>query len=994
MKKRKYYGFLIFCILFCLPSTFLYSQEEKRFALLIGNSEYQYTKALANPVNDATDMAQLLKSVGFHVKLELNATNAQMHKAVRDFFELLTSQKADVALFYYAGHGMEHEGVNYLIPINADIKNSYELLDKALSMDRVIEGLRRAGTKFNLVLLDACRDNPFLGNTRSSSRGLAVISSGGSGNMFVFATEPGSVAQDGEGRNSPFTKALLDHIQTPDLEIRHLITEVQRSVERQTNGRQRPWMNTSFTGEFYFIRAEQQLAKIKKQEEELNKELRILEQEILKRTEEIQKAKTLEERRRLEAEQIRAKAQESARLLEAERLTELRKKTEQILLERSAQEVLKREMEKQLSEQQASLSRRAAERRAELERLRKQSQQKDYFEMMRTIATIKGSLLDIASRFDQLKKKSLADLEEIHRKQIEQYIKENPRDPWETKSEYENRINYEIAKLKQVQEKEKSEQERRIENQHIAETQELNIKLNEVKEELRKTRITLGIESTQVTVEEFNPNEKLFPVNVFVNDPRFAFKISTSYKIQSRDRDVLRREYYRVYSASQSGGFTANVELGCYEIAPDVWAIRPIQTRVINLLENDTVLISTADGMGLPSSSYYTVSAGGNEKLYYIKPGKVNEFSSWVWISSDTTEEIKITRNDAPFGKSNYVYYLDKEYLGPGWFKFEWNTKETITYLEIQKGINSPIFLSKAQGVQRIPLLIFVGLPPESNIQIGGTTYASRDNTAMIPIAVDNYPLIMVSSPWLIQDIRISFSSPIRNDSVVWIDLSSSTPLFAGRLNVEKNAITVVEVYDTYNRLVSEIEEEKPFKPGIYQIAFRKKYDPYISEIEKVIIEPFKRTWIRKPNIEYSARFQLEQAQMKLGTVNEKIQKSNYQNIFGWSMLALAAAGIYGSIYSYNRIQEATDAYHRADITETALHYRSEVKQNAGLFSISIGFGTGGAILGGYLLLTNSNRSALIQEQRELENKIKLLKETVDRQISQNSLFAAAAKYW
>ena len=175
---------------------------KNRYALVIGNGEYQTMTRLANPVNDATDIATELVGFGFNVDLVTNATLGEMTRSVNQFVSTIgRAQDVEAALFYYAGHGVQYDGSNYLIPVNTDIRGSYELLDKALAMDSVVRGLEASQSAFNLVILDACRDNPF-SVTRGGERGLSVMSTSKRGSMLVFATSPGDVAQDGVGETA------------------------------------------------------------------------------------------------------------------------------------------------------------------------------------------------------------------------------------------------------------------------------------------------------------------------------------------------------------------------------------------------------------------------------------------------------------------------------------------------------------------------------------------------------------------------------------------------------------------------------------------------------------------------------------------------------------------------------------------------------------------------------------------------------------------------
>lgn len=234
-----------------------YAATDKRVALVIGNGAYQNAIQLPNPAADADAIAQALELLDFDVVRGLDLDHDGMRGAVREFSGKL--EGADVALFFYAGHGMQVFDNNYLIPVDAALEQESDLDFSAVKVDLVLRQMERE-PRVKIVILDACRDNPFekqlarsMGKTRSTkglSRGLAEISPAG-GTLIAFATDPGDVALDGEGKHSPFTTALLRHLQTPGLEIGVMMTRVRGDVFRETKERQRPWTNTSLTGEFY-----------------------------------------------------------------------------------------------------------------------------------------------------------------------------------------------------------------------------------------------------------------------------------------------------------------------------------------------------------------------------------------------------------------------------------------------------------------------------------------------------------------------------------------------------------------------------------------------------------------------------------------------------------------------------------------------------------------------------------------------------------------------
>jgi len=228
-------------------------RPERRVALIVGNAAYQISP-LDNPVNDATDVDAGLKRAGFQTTLLRNATLAQMREATRRFADQLTT--ADVALIYFAGHGIESRGRNYMVPVNADLKFEHELLDQAFDANQwleMLEGIRSANAdRVNIVILDACRNNNLIG-ARSLSRGLGRLDAP-SGTFLAYSTAPGKVAADGPRgqRNSPFTKHLLQAMQQPNQPIEEVFKEVRRNVSRETAGAQVPWESTSLTGFFSF----------------------------------------------------------------------------------------------------------------------------------------------------------------------------------------------------------------------------------------------------------------------------------------------------------------------------------------------------------------------------------------------------------------------------------------------------------------------------------------------------------------------------------------------------------------------------------------------------------------------------------------------------------------------------------------------------------------------------------------------------------------------
>lgn len=224
--------------------------NDRRLALIIGNAAYD-KNPLENPVNDARAMAEALGKLGFKVRKLENANLRQMEDAVRAFGDDLAQGGA--GLFFYAGHGMQVKGSNYLIPIGELPRDEDDVPYKAFNADMLLDRMETAGNPINIVILDACRDNPFVKRkTRSTAGGLAQMNAG-KGTLIAFATAPGKTASDGSGNNGLYTEHFLRTVKQPGLKVEDVFKRVRAGVEKESVGAQVPWENTSLTGDFYFI---------------------------------------------------------------------------------------------------------------------------------------------------------------------------------------------------------------------------------------------------------------------------------------------------------------------------------------------------------------------------------------------------------------------------------------------------------------------------------------------------------------------------------------------------------------------------------------------------------------------------------------------------------------------------------------------------------------------------------------------------------------------
>ena len=255
---------LILALIFTLGSASVFAQravrvkprtpgtDEQRVALVIGNSAYTRISKLRNPVNDARAMARVLKQSGFQVTTLIDANRRKMLRAITSFGKKL--RNGGVGMFYFAGHGVQARGRNYLVPLGAEVEDVPDLEYEAVDAGRVLGKMESAKNRLNIIILDACRNNPYGSAFRSARNGLVQINAP-SGSLVAYATGPGKVAADGDGRNGLYTGQLIRHLRTPGLKLEEVFKRVRIDVQRLSGGKQVPWENTSVTGDFYFTKA-------------------------------------------------------------------------------------------------------------------------------------------------------------------------------------------------------------------------------------------------------------------------------------------------------------------------------------------------------------------------------------------------------------------------------------------------------------------------------------------------------------------------------------------------------------------------------------------------------------------------------------------------------------------------------------------------------------------------------------------------------------------
>jgi formylglycine-generating enzyme required for sulfatase activity len=248
ISRRSVFFFL--CALLLTLSAWQNVSAQQKFALVMGNGAYRNLGRLNNPVNDANDMKAALQGLGFTVDTVVDGSRVQMEEAIERFKNRLSVSKNSYGFFFYAGHGVQSGGVNYLIPVDADIRSEAYLRDRSVSVQAMLDEINAAGNELNIVVLDACRDSPFSWS-RSGSRGLQVVANQPADSIIVYATSAGSIAADGEGRNGLFTAHLLNNLKKPGLEVNEVFRLTMGDVARASGNRQRPAVYNQFPGTAY-----------------------------------------------------------------------------------------------------------------------------------------------------------------------------------------------------------------------------------------------------------------------------------------------------------------------------------------------------------------------------------------------------------------------------------------------------------------------------------------------------------------------------------------------------------------------------------------------------------------------------------------------------------------------------------------------------------------------------------------------------------------------
>lgn len=557
-------------------------------ALVIGNGSYANTRSLANPANDAEDVAAAMKKLGWEVLSYKNVSLKAMKTAVRDFATRLSGKKA--GFFYYAGHGIQVDGVNYLVPVDADIKLKAEAQDAALPADFVLSAMDEAGVPIKMVVLDACRDNPFEASRGSGTRGLAVLGKAPKGTVIVYATAPGDVSSDGTGRNGVFTEAFLSNLATPGLEFREIFDRTGEQVRTRTKDAQNPWMNSSYYGKLYLVSPADAERAIAANLDASKRVLAALEQAQMESDKALAAAKTQEERDRLTLQGKQAAAQlatqrEEAKALEREKL---------VLASRAAEDERNR----------AAIADRARDAEKQLASLRQQAetsrQSMGYGssggdELAISYYRIKNyerAISEAVKRFDDSLARRLSEVAAARDRRIEG-IEGYAKDAWESAKEFEARK----ADARALAASDYNREAASLRSSYAESSQK---EVAGLKEEQAKFEASLAGKTWPLSPKslnlgrgDFDSDRKSWDFTIASTEGQLpVFSATLTYPIVYKNQEELRTSFTSLDNAWKAQAFEARATSGLRKNGRGQWEAYVVELSIVNLTSQASTFAS------------------------------------------------------------------------------------------------------------------------------------------------------------------------------------------------------------------------------------------------------------------------------------------------------------------------------------------------------------------------------------------------------------------
>ena len=576
---------LVLATMLCV--TQLVFAQERRVALVIGNGAYA-SNTLKNPPNDAQDIAAALKASGFEVSLVKDASLDAMDRAVNDFAASLKG--AGTGLFYYAGHGVAIEGMNWLIPVSPRIDDAPSVKSKAVAVDAVVGKMEATGVRTVLVFLDSCRDNPFPGSSRSGTRGLAVVASPKTMNSLIaYATSPGDVAQDGDGRNGVFSGAVIRQLAQPGLELTQMMKNVKAEVAAATANKQNPRVDDGMKENFYFVDPAVAAAQAQAALDKSKNELAGLDTKLAELQKQISSASDAQAKQKLQVEQQRQQALQQAKALEADNLA--REAVKQKAMAESSAKLAGERAAAQAANAKAQndLSSLAAARRAELDKLATAGASDNPDVLIETVERLEVVLKEVDGQYAAALQKSLGASNSGWDKQLASLKQEQP-DITESDAEFAARQNQEKSALEAKRKSELAALRGNIEAQRVSQTATICKQYDDTLQTLQTKIWTVTGSAALLTVGSFDRNAKTWPFTVGSADPGLPL-VPVNLVVELGGSSDPKAAILALDSAVKAKALAAEFDWGITrDAAKKRYAIDVRAVRVRNLMTSEVVV--------------------------------------------------------------------------------------------------------------------------------------------------------------------------------------------------------------------------------------------------------------------------------------------------------------------------------------------------------------------------------------------------------------------
>ncbi|MCX7026543.1 MAG: SUMF1/EgtB/PvdO family nonheme iron enzyme [Spirochaetes bacterium] len=719
--------------------------KDHRLALLIGNAAYQ-KNALANPANDAKDLGALLAEAGFATMIRTDLDNRGMETAVKEFAASL--RPGDTALVFYAGHGVEADNANFLVPVdNAKIESEADLKYGAYNASRILEELSARRVGLAILILDACRNNP-LPSRGAGSRGLAVMAAPTqTESVIVYSTAPGTTAADGAGRNSVFTRSLLAELPTPGLTVREVFDRVGGTVKATTGGAQVPWLNsTPLSKDFVFFSGEAAEARAKALGAQAQAELdaqrgKIADLEVARA-----KAKDDAARQQYDIELTTARAMESAKKLESERLAAEagrleaeRKKADEALTTRKA-------FESTEASRAAAMKDEAARLRKEYEALARVDDSAPEF--LRQMTSLEKALAEIGSRYESMRVEGEKGIATVYVQKAEALKATLVMEPWESQKDFQVRSSGGFSALEKEKAAELSKYAASIMAERSSQEKNLAAHLQEVTCQFSTKTYTLAGSSVKVTIGEYDREKKSWPLKVESSDPQIRYSSDIVYSIAGAP-DI--GAAYRAFDvARQAGAIAGEIDYVYRRKAGE--PLVPATVRGVRVLDLTT-------GKQL--------AAGGTEKILF-----------WLSAENPGSRLGTITRFESPVlgveliidGEKAGTTPLEVE-LGQGTHTISGSAKGHVELMtEITITPRSPVPYRHILNLERLPAVRFESSLADVELFLDGIPMG------YLPIEIGVQPGVhrVIATAKGYDDFQTTISALAGRSSLLTIDLKKS----------------------------------------------------------------------------------------------------------------------------------------------------------------------------------------------------------------------------